>query len=374
MRLTTKLTLYSSAIGALILLAIVSLMQQRLPSGGAPPLTLGAMALALLVAVAGGVLLVRTIGQRLKAFEERLAALVSGKQDLTQRLGLGTADGDGDEIAIAASHCDRFLGQMDATIARVLGISEEIDQASNGLNESASDMSVASSEQAAGLQEISATMQEIAAVCQETADSARTVSSYSQEATEAANRGANTTRDLTEAVKEIRESSLEVAKVIQVIDEIAFQTNLLALNAAVEAARAGEAGKGFAVVAEEVRSLAQRSAKAARDTAALIRSSTERSERGNQLASEVEAGLAGIVTAYSKVDGVLSEIESSATDQADGVQQANRNLATIDVVVQRNAATSCQVAQSAAASASKTEELRSLLKSFRVSSSQGASE
>ena len=161
-----------------------------------------------------------------------------------------------------------------------------------------------------------------------------------------------------------------MAKVIQVIDDIAFQTNLLALNAAVEAARAGESGKGFAVVAEEVRTLAQRSAQAAKDTAGLLVTANDRSERGNVLAKEVDQSLQAIVAAYAKVETVLSGIGSAATEQKDGVQQVTTSLSQVDRTTQGNAATAEEVARSATASAEHVLRMRELVGAFKVTAAR----
>lgn len=234
------------------------------------------MLTSMLVALGLGIVFLRSFGSRLTALRTRMQDIASGEGDLTRRLAM---QGD-DEIAVTAAECDRFLAKMDATIAQVLAVANEIESNTTGLRQRAHELSEAASAQAAGLEEISATMNEIATVSSEGAQSAEQVGHFSSEATEAARTGVAKTRQLTEAVEQIQASSVEVAKVIQVINDIAFQTNLLALNAAVEAARAGDSGKGFAVVADEVRNLAQRSAQAARDTSALIASSNERSERG----------------------------------------------------------------------------------------------
>jgi methyl-accepting chemotaxis protein len=322
------------------------------------------MCSALGIACLMGWLLSRSLSQRLHSLRSSMQQLTSGEADLTRRLAIA---GD-DEIAQAAASCDEFLARIDRTLGQALAAVREIDGSTTQLQGMAGNLSDEASTQAASLEEIAATMEEISATASLSADHATTVGSHSREATSAAAEGANRTKLLTEAVEEIRQSSQAVAKVIGVIDDIAFQTNLLALNAAVEAARAGEAGKGFAVVAEEVRNLAQRSAEQARNTAQLIQAATQRSQRGSELAGQVDQSLNRIGEAYANVDRILAQLATAAQEQDHGVRQINEALTSVDNATQRNAATAADVAKVATASATQVQRMRDLVGAFKVSS------
>ena len=182
------------------------------------------------------------------------------------------------------------------------------------------------------------------------ADNAQQANTLASEASKTANNGAESMTRMNTAIGDIQKSSEETAKIIKVIDEIAFQTNLLALNAAVEAARAGEAGKGFAVVAEEVRNLAMRSAEAAKNTSSLIEASVKNANNGVDIANEVGKVLDEIVGSVSKTTDLIGEIAAASQEQAQGIDQVNAAVTQMDRVTQQNAA-------NAEESASASEEL-----------------
>ena len=169
---------------------------------------------------------------------------------------------------------------------------------------------------------------------------------------------------LSTALTEIGESSHRIYEVIKVIDEIAFQTNLLALNAAVEAARAGEAGKGFAVVAEEVRSLAQRSSEAARDTRTMIEESSSRAGRGCEIGEQVSESLSQIFESTQNVHALLEGIRDASSAQASAIDEISTRVAEIDAVTQQNAASSEELAASAQETSTQAENVRHLLGQF----------
>jgi methyl-accepting chemotaxis protein len=227
---------------------------------------------------------------------------------------------------------------------------ENVNRASTQISSASQSLAEGATEQAAGLEETSSSLEEMSSMTRQNADNATQANTLASNAQNIANNGNNAMGRMASAIEAIKKSSDETAKIIKVIDEIAFQTNLLALNAAVEAARAGEAGKGFAVVAEEVRNLAMRSAEAAKNTSNLIEQSVNKSNNGVQICTEVKKSLEEIVQAIGKTTDLVSEIAEASKEQAQGVEQINTAVSQMDKVTQQNAA-------NAEESASASEEL-----------------
>jgi methyl-accepting chemotaxis protein len=225
----------------------------------------------------------------------------------------------------------------------VAAASGQVSSASQALAEGAT-------EQAAGLEETSSSLEEMSAMAKQNANNARQANVLAADARKAAEISVESMQRMNCAIDDIQKSSDKTAKIVKIIDEIAFQTNLLALNAAVEAARAGEAGKGFAVVAEEVRNLAMRSAEAAKNTANMIEESVKNSKNGVEISNEASKALEGIVTGIAKATDLVGEIAASGAEGSQGIEQINTTVALMDKVTQQNAA-------NAEESASASEEL-----------------
>lgn len=237
---------------------------------------------------------------------------------------------------------DRITRDLDDSSRGVSVASSQLDSASQKLAEG-------STEQAASIQETSSTLEETASMVQQNRENTQQAATLAKQSKEYANKSNGEMQKMMTAMEDLRKSSAEISKIIKVIDEIAFQTNILSLNAAVEAARAGDAGKGFAVVAEEVRSLAQRSAQAAKDTTEIIESNITLSENGAKIAKEVQQSVSEIDLQSKKVSDLLEEISVATDEQAQGVSQINKAIAQMEIVLSSNASTAEE-----SASASKT--------------------
>jgi len=251
------------------------------------------------------------------------------------------------------------LGQVAETVEAVSLASGEINAGSRTLAEGAS-------EQASALEQVSSSLEQMSSMTTQNADNAEQAKALSTAARELAQKGKLQMERMIEAIGRIKTSSSQTAKIVKTIDEIAFQTNLLALNAAVEAARAGDAGKGFAVVAEEVRSLAQRSAEAARNTSGMIEEAVKNAEGGVNITEKVAEILNEIVDSSNHVNDLVAEIAASAQEQAQGIEQINNGVAQMDSVTQSNASNSEESSASSEELKSRAELLRTMISEFRL--------
>ena len=255
----------------------------------------------------------------------------------------------------------RGMGEMEDTltdvVTRIKASTDSIVVASGQITAGNHDLSSRTEQQASSLEETAASMEELTSTVKQNADNARQANQLALSASEVAVKGGSVVGQVVDTMASINASSKKIVDIIGVIDGIAFQTNILALNAAVEAARAGEQGRGFAVVASEVRSLAQRSAAAAKEIKGLIDDSVGKVDVGSALVSEAGKTMEEIVSGVKRVTDIIGEITAASHEQAQGIEQVNQAIAQMDQVTQQNAAL---VEEAAAAAQSLQEQAGSL--------------
>ena len=270
---------------------------------------------------------------------------------------------DGDELMMAMRD---MVDAMNKALGQVRDASSEITSGAMEMNSSTETVATNNQRSAASLEEIGATLVQIGSQVLSNAGNAKQAMELSTTAREHSEDGNKKMEGMVKAMSEIESSSQDVFNIIKVIDEIAFQTNLLALNAAVEAARAGEHGKGFAVVAEEVRNLAERSAKAAKETAEMITDSIRKVSQGSEIAQSTAEVFREIVSTVSQSTELVGDIAAASSEQAHGMEQVNQGLAQLDQVVQGNAASSEEMVSAGQMLLAQTDKLEETLKRFQL--------
>ena len=267
-------------------------------------------------------------------------------------------------------HLLRSLSAMEARLRGVVGEVrsgvESVSAASSQIATGNHDLSARTEQTAANLEETAASMEELTATVTQSADTARQANQLAANAAQAAERGGEVVGQVVTSMQQITESSRKIADIIGVIDGIAFQTNILALNAAVEAARAGEQGRGFAVVAGEVRSLAQRSAEAAKEIKQLITTSVDNVQSGSAQVEQAGQSMQDIVHSVRRVSDLIGEITASSTEQRDGIGQVNQAVANLDQMTQQNAALVEESSAAAAAMHEQAQRLAQVVAVFNV--------
>lgn len=319
-----------------------------------------AVALAVLVIVLSGVFgwaIARSIRRPLNSAVRALGRVAQG--DLSSPID---ARGN-DELAQLMRTLADTQGALRRVVGGVRAGAEGVAAASSQIAQGNQDLAQRTQAQAAAVEETTASTEHLGAAVSHNADNARQANQLAMQASSIATQGGQVVAQVVETMRGINESSRKIADITGVIDGIAFQTNILALNAAVEAARAGEAGRGFAVVASEVRSLAQRSAGAAREIKALITASVERVEQGTQLADTAGNTMSEIVASIARVTDIMGEISAATSEQSQGIAQFGQAIGQMDQVVQHNAAL---VEESAAAAESLSEQAQRLLQEVAV--------
>jgi methyl-accepting chemotaxis protein len=287
-----------------------------------------------------------------------LAETVAGG-DLTRTISATSKDETGALLRALGHMNDSLVG----IVTQVRSGTDSITTASGEISAGNHDLSARTEQQASSLEETAASMEELTSTVKQNADNARQANQLSQTASDVAAQGGAVVGQVIVTMGSINESSRKIVDIIGVIDSIAFQTNILALNAAVEAARAGEQGRGFAVVASEVRTLAQRSAAAAKEIKTLIGDSVDKVDAGAKLVDQAGATMEQVVDSIRRVTDIMGEITIASQEQTDGIEQVNQAIGQMDQVTQQNAAL---VEESAAAAESMQEQAAALAKVVSV--------
>jgi methyl-accepting chemotaxis protein len=313
--------------------------------------------IGLAIAVALGIRITRSITRPVQQAVGIAEAVASG--NLSVKFEVSTTDETGRLLAALK----RMSTELSALVGQVRSTSESIATGSRQIATGNADLSQRTEEQASNLQQTAASMEQLSSTVKNNADSARTASEVAGRASAAASKGGVVVGEVVVTMGKITSSSRKIGDIISVIDGIAFQTNILALNAAVEAARAGEQGRGFAVVASEVRSLAQRSASAAREIKVLINDSVKTVEAGAKQVGDAGQAMEDIVTQVSHVSNLLQAISASTHEQTTGIGQVSDAVMQLDQVTQQNAAL---VEESAAAAESLQQQATRLVSAVDV--------
>jgi len=331
------------------------------------------LAMAAAIASIGGLLgwaITRSLTRALGAEPAEVSAAV-------QRVAQGELDrpvdvraGDSSSMMVSVMRMQESLAN---TVGSVRSNAEGVASASAQIAQGNNDLSARTEQQASALEQTAASMEELSSTVRQNADNARQAKQLAQSASTVAIQGGEVVAQVVETMKGINDSSKKIADIIGVIDGIAFQTNILALNAAVEAARAGEQGRGFAVVASEVRSLAGRSAQAAKEIKDLIGTSVERVEQGSAQVDQAGVTMAEVVSSIRRVTDIVGEISAASAEQSAGVAQIGEAIIQMDQVTQQNAALVEEMAAAAGALRTQADELVGTVAVFKLSNGAGLS-
>ncbi len=333
----------------------ISLMTTLIVAGTALSLLL---VVALRFALRG--LIVKPLADATACFER----IASG--DLSETIEVSSRN----EIGRLFTGIKRMQESMATMVKAVHSSAESIDTGAREIAMGNTDLSQRTEQQAASLQETASSMEQLTGTVRQNAENARQASQLAVNASDIATRGGDVVSQVVTTMQDIAASSGKVVDIIGVIEGIAFQTNILALNAAVEAARAGEQGRGFAVVAGEVRSLAQRSASAAKEIKELIGDSVDKVQSGSALVGRAGTTMDEIVQAVRRVTDIMGEISAASEEQSGGIEQVNRAVVQMDEVTQQNAALVEQAAAAAASLEDQTRQLQAVVNGWKVAGGQ----
>jgi methyl-accepting chemotaxis protein len=324
---------------------------------------LGSLVVMIALGLTGGVVMSRKLTAA--AGEAMIAAEKIADGDLTHRI----PSAGGDEMGKLLESLSKMQDKLRGIVSGVRNNAENVATASAEISQGNHDLSSRTEQQASALEETAASMEELSSTVMQNADNARQANQLAMKASTVAVSGGEVVNRVVETMKGINDSSKKIADIISVIDGIAFQTNILALNAAVEAARAGEQGRGFAVVAGEVRSLAGRSADAAKEIKTLISTSVQRVEQGSELVDQAGVTMQEVVSSIKRVTDIMAEISSASAEQSAGVNQVGEAITSMDQTTQQNAALVEESAAAAESLKTQAAQLVNAVSVFRLSAS-----
>ena len=324
--------------------------------------------LAMLISVAATVIVSRSIGRELGAEPSEVRAVVQAIQQGDLTVPVHVKAGDTGSVMVAVRDMQQRFHELVSAVRDNIG---QLRATSDDISSGNQNLGHRTEQAASSLEQTAASMEELTATVRHSADSARQANQLATTAASTATKGGEVMQQVVSTMQDIHHSSQKIADIIGVIDGIAFQTNILALNAAVEAARAGEQGRGFAVVATEVRSLAQRSAEAAKEIKSLIQTSVDKVDSGTQLVANAGMTMNEIVQGVQRVNGMIGEISTAAAEQSDGISQVNVAVTQLDQMTQQNGALVGESTTAAENLREQAQRLAELVAVFQVSGGAG---
>jgi len=313
------------------------------------------------------------MARRMDSFSESLECEVVNSLEKMAEGNLAFTVSPRDDQDVIRGALVKTAADLNALMEQIDAATDQMASGSGQVTDSSQSLSQGATQQATSLEEVASSLMQMASQTTTNAENANQANNLAVQARDAAAKGNLQMQDMIKAMAMINDASQNISRIIKVIDEIAFQTNLLALNAAVEAARAGKHGKGFAVVAEEVRSLAARSAKAAKETAALIEGSVDKVTNGSEIANQTAEALDGIGKVIIQVSELIKEIATASNEQAEGISQINKGLNQIDQVTQQNTALAEESAAAAEELSAQAAQLQEMLGRFTLKGEMGSS-